>query len=383
MRINGQRTGIIALTKHGAVVGRRILDFLEGEVVLFLPRRTWRDVSDPRIHLFEDELSRLVAELFEGAYCGLIFIMAAGIVVRVISPWIKDKRVDPGVVVVDERGQFVISLLSGHLGGANELAEKVARGIGAMPVITTATDVWGKPAVDLLAKRYGMAIEHFEDLKHINAAIVNDENVEILVDTGLQFSSEWKGWSTYRYIDRGVLSCSTLDVVFREESPGTDAPRVIITNRLLAGSPETPYVILRPRNVIAGVGCRRGVKGEAVISAVLQALKKAGRSSLSIKHLATVDIKKDEPGIKEAASYLNVPLRIVCRAEILQCEEYFTFSEFVKEKIGVGSVCEPSAVLSGHRAELILPKTTIGKVTVALAEERSRWWESGPETSPT
>ncbi|NPV52724.1 MAG: cobalt-precorrin 5A hydrolase [Firmicutes bacterium] len=403
MEIDGRkRIGVIALTKHGAMVGRRILDSLgEEDAVLFLPGRARGPFNDPllfsdlfsdfEIRLFEKGLHHLVAEVFGGTYRALIFVMAVGIVVRVIAPYIKDKRTDPAVIVVDEGGHFAISLLSGHLGGANDLAQKVARGIGAMPVITTATDVWGRPAVDVLAKKFAMGIEHFEDLKHINAAIVNDEGIQIIVDSGLELPPEWKGWDITRYANvktfsNGAFDGPIYDGSIYEGSSVRALPRVIITNRVVTGLPQlpqNPYIILRPKNIIVGLGCRRGAKGEAIIDAVLRALDKTSRSAMSIKHLATIDIKKDEPGLKEAARHFDVPLRIVEKGRILECENDFATSKFVKERIGVGSVCEPAAVLSGRQAKLILPKTIMKGITVAVAEEGSLWWESGPETLPT
>jgi cobalt-precorrin 5A hydrolase len=339
------KLAIIALTESGRTLAKSLGEKLE-EAEIYLPVKL---AEGEDIHSFDTTLRELVAKLFE-EYDALVFIMALGIVVRVIAPYLADKRRDPAVVTIDETGQNVISTLSGHLGGANGLTEKIATLIGANPVISTATDCHGKLAIDLLAQRLDCEIIPFENLKLANSAIVNDKTLNIFTDYHLELDE-----------DENINLYPLKELGQREGFP------VIITNKAIDFSAE--YLQLVPKNIILGIGCRKGISVTEVEDAISYALEKLQLRRESIKALATVDLKKKEIGIVEAANSLEVPLNIISRAEIKRVDFEYTSSEFVKEKIGVGGVCEPVAVLSAKNSQLLLPKTIRGRVTVAVVEE--------------
>lgn len=345
-------TAILALTAGGAQLAHRLAVLL-GNVQLYLPRRLERETVNSCTCYF-DSWQQTVAEAFQ-LHRRLIFIMASGIVVRTLAPLLASKKSDPAVLVLDEQGRFVISLLSGHLGGANLLAEQVAQLLGATAVITTATDVKGVPALDMLAQKLSCDIYPAKIVKVFNRLLVEGEKVNIL--------SQWPLQESLR---RGFNNLT------KEEFAG-EQPTVYITNRQLPGK-QGLRAVLRPRNLVVGMGCRKGVSREQVISAVKGAFRMSGLSLLSLRAIATVDLKMQEPGLQQAASYFRVPLMEVTREEIKSLDGCFTPSEFVQKQIGVGGVCEPTALISSGRGKLILPKQKMGPVTVAIAEAKLWWW---------
>ena len=260
-------------------------------------------------------MSALVEEIF-GRFDGLIFICAAGIVVRMIAPHIVDKLSDPAIVVIDERGQNVISLLSGHVGRANELTAKIAQAIDANPVITTATDVEGKLSVDAIASRFGLIPEPKEAIKVINSAILRGE--EIFVTAG------------------------------------------------------NVRLNLIPQNLIAGIGCRRGTSSVKIFAALQKACAMIHQPIERVKLLASAEAKNDEPGLLSLAEVMGLEIKFFSNEQLQQkIDEYkLAESKFVTRSIGVGNVCEASALCCVEGARFALPKTTFKGVTVALLWER-------------
>lgn len=252
----------------------------------------------------------------------LLFIGACGIAVRAIAPLVRDKTTDPAVVVMDEGGNFVIPILSGHIGGANDLARQVAEKTGATPVVTTATDVRGVPAIDVWAVKNDCAIENPHVIRPVTAALLADKPV-------------------------GVM----------------------ITERTL--TPPYPVTLrLRPRTLAVGVGCKRNTDPEHLETAILSFLEKCGVSLLSVKSLATIDRKKDETAILRFCEKYRLTLNIFTAEELSATEGVFAHSDFVQKTVGVGCVCEPAAVRATS-GRLLMGKTAFEGVTLALAGEEN------------
>lgn len=284
-------------------------------------------------------------------------IMALGIVVRLIAPNLKDKIHDPAVIVVDELGTNVISVLSGHWGGANELTVQLAEGLEANPVITTATDVHGFPAIEMLAKQNGWVIEPLELVKKVNAAIVNDNKVTIYSEVPLEIDQT-----------DNVHIKDFADYCPQRKEEG----RVVLVTNKSAENFLPGTLFLRPQNLYVGVGCRKGVGSIEVRDSIISALRETGLSLNSVKGLSSVDIKSEEQGLLEAAQELKLPIEFfttqAIKAVLKQRPKEFSFSEFVDDKIGVGGVCEPVAIMgAGETSKLVLKKTKNGKVTIAIA----------------
>ena len=238
----------------------------------------------PKILPAASGLSKLVEKNWK-KYDGFVFIMAAGIVVRTIAPYIRDKKIDPAVVVVDEKGRFAVSLLSGHLGGANALAGQVADVLGGQAVITTASDTLGLTALDLWAKKQGLVAETPESLTKASAVMVN---------TGL-----------IRVYFPGYTGELPADFVLIDEAAGTDdIADVIVSNQIVSSNGiawPAGAAVLRPKNLVVGVGCNRGTSAKQIQKALFEALSEHNLSGLSIRNLASIDLKSNEPGLLELA----------------------------------------------------------------------------------
>ncbi len=352
------KTAIISVTDNGARLAARTAAGLAGPVDLYA--KVGRE-GETDAHIYEN-LRDLIAAIY-AKYNGLVFIMAAGIVVRIIAPHIRDKRFDPAVVVMDEAGGHAISLLSGHIGGANDLARAVAAAAGATPVITTATDVANKPSPDVLAARMRLEIEPFNQLKNVNAAIVAGQKVVFFVDHSLP-QHEY-------YIDRaaeeGVMLVTSADLVHADRY---DAAVVISDKELYM---VKPHIFLRPATLVVGIGCRRGVTSAALFTAVADACRKIGRSVKSVAAIGTSVVKEDEIGLLAMVDQMNVPLATYNNEELQKCIDAHRLGtvEFVEDKIGVGNVCEAAALLAAGADTLLLAKTVYDNITVAIAEAKS------------
>ncbi len=352
------KTAVISVTDNGARLAVKVAANLTCKIDLYA--KAGRE-GGTEAQTYES-LGELVAGIYN-KYNGLVFIMAAGIVVRVIAPHIRDKRYDPAVVVMDEAGRHAISLLAGHIGGANELTRVIAKAAGATPVITTATDIQHKPAPDVLAARIGLEIEPFDQLKHINAALVAGKRVVFFIDCSLP--------DYEHYVKLAAEQCIML--VTSEDLVHTDRydAAVVISDKEMYM--VKPHVFLRPATMAVGVGCRRGVPSAALYTAITDACKKIGRSVKSVGTIATTAVKDDEIGLLAMVEQMAVPFRTYGNDELQQCIEKYGLetSAYVEEQIGVGNVCEAAALLAAGTDKLLLGKTIYDKISVAIAEVKS------------
>ncbi|MFQ5561561.1 MAG: cobalt-precorrin 5A hydrolase [Nitrospinota bacterium] len=349
-------TAVICVTVRGMQTGRVILENLEN-AVLFVPEHLTDTPARPgRIIRFKKPLSSITGTLME-KYTQLIFVMATGIVVRHIAPFIVDKRTDPAVVVLDEKGIHVISLLSGHLGGANALALQVASCTKGTPVITTASDIHNKPAIDLVAKSSGCVIENPDRIPAFMRAFLDGDPVGVF-DPEKKISGNFEKY-------KNVIFFNSVE----EAEKNDKLERVLVSNeRYDSRKTKKSALLLRPRNIIAGIGCRRGVLSSEIEEAFSSACEIARVSRFSLNLVATVDLKKNETGLLEFSEKHGVQVRFFSANEI-QAETGNAKEEGqVKSLIGVSGVCEPCAALAGGRGRLLLKKTKYKKkVTIALA----------------
>lgn len=297
----------------------------------------------------ENSLSEWTVETFS-KNDALVFVGACGIAVRAIAPYIKDKTVDPAVVVVDEKGKYAISLLSGHLGGANDLTLEIAEIISAEPVITTATDLNQLFAVDDWAKKNHLHIGDMKLAKEISAAILNGETIGV----SAEFSVEGDLPKLLKYASGGRIG---FRISIHEED-----------------SPFRKTLHLIPQTVTVGIGCRKGISLEAVEELLNQVLKEQNLSVKAIEKICSIDIKKEEPALKQLADKLGIPLQVFSADELELLTGVYTASEFVNQITGVDNVCERAAVL-GSQGELIVRKQALNGVTAAIAVRKGvyRW----------
>lgn len=355
------KIAVVAVTKQGIKLAERTAELLfaagEHNLVIYIPEKFSRSQLGEQWKTYHQPLRELFGELF-AEYDGIVCIMALGIVIRLVAPYVKKKTTDPAIVVMDELGKNVISALSGHWGGANSLALQIAEALQANPVITTATDVNGLPAIEVLAQENGWSVEPFELVKKVNADIVHGNKIIIYSEAPLDLEPT-----------ENIL----IEDFARYSPEQLEESRVILVTNLSAGSFPPNILFLRPQNLCIGIGCRRGVSAYEIKVAIMSALEEAGRAIGSVRSLTSVDIKSNETGLLETAEELNLPVEFFTRKAIQALQSIrkddFAFSEFVNDKIGVGGVCEPVAIMgAGETSKLILPKTKYGKVTIALAE---------------
>lgn len=271
---------------------------------------------------------------------GLIFVGATGIAVRAIAPHLRHKSTDPAVVVVDEGGQFVIPILSGHLGGANDLAREIAALTGAVPVITTATDVNGVFAVDQWARRQGLMVCNPKRILPVSSRLLAGETVGF-----------FSPWPIAGELPQG------LRLVSRGE-----AQVVLDLHR-----PEGDALWLCLKGVRVGMGCRRGTPVSVLRALLEKVLAEADIPQKAVSALCTIDLKKDETGLQELAWELGVPFITYSAQELAQVPGDFTPSPFVEQITGVDNVCERAALAAGGK--LLQKKTAKDGATVALAME--------------
>lgn len=290
-------------------------------------------------------------------YDGLIFIGATGIAVRLIAPFIKHKIKDPAILCIDDKKRYVISLLSGHLGGANELTNLVAEKIGATPIITTASDSRGIESIDMFAKRFDYHMQNMQMITEVTRQMVDGEKI--------YFYSE--------DIDKNIINYDNLVIVDNinkiDKNSSNIKGAILVSSELLniEDYPNFPVAILRPKNINIGIGSRKDIDGEKVINAIKDLFKELNISTKSINSFGTVEVKKNEKGILEAVKYFDSKIKIFSLEEIKKVDYKFNKSEFVKKTIGVYSVAEPSAYLLG--GEFISMRTTHDGITLSVTRE--------------
>lgn len=358
------KIALLVLTDRGLACARRINESLPITVERdFFIHEKVLDHSENQGEVFR-RLGDIVPKLWQ-EYSVLIFVMATGIVVRQIASLLEGKDRDPAVLVLDEEGNFVIPLLSGHLGGANTWANHLACQIGAQAVITTATDVRGLVAPDEYARRYEWKVEPLDHLPTVNRLLLDQGSLNIWTSYPLRPEEAWVKDEHYQFLsDKDKEKANVIISSF----PGLTM--------------KNDQIYLVPPILSVGVGCRRGISTEAVLEGIGSAVKQLGATLKAVSGIYSINLKKDEVGLIEAAKYLRVPFRTFPALELQAVieKEQLSRSKFVKEKIGVDGVCEAASLLGTHRGRLILPKFKGQGVTVAISVENSLSWALGPET---
>ena len=330
-----QTIGIIAFTKAGCALAKKLADGLGlGSGSVCGPARGADELGIEAYGSLD-----VWTQAHFATDDALIFVGASGIAVRAIAPHVRDKFSDPAVVSVDEVGRFVVPLLSGHVGGANELAREVAAITGGQAAVSTATDVNGLFAVDEWAARHGFAILERSIAKEISAALLDGRPVGFKSDFELDEKPS------------GVTE-GAADIGF-----------VVSLDDSAMPFPRTLHLV--PRVATVGVGCRKGTDPSALEQAVADALAEANVSAKAVTAIASIDVKKDELAILELASKMGWSPVFYTADELAAVPGEFSSSDFVKRTVGVDNVCERAACASG--GELVLGKQAGGGITVAIA----------------
>ncbi len=339
-----KKRAIYCLTSKGAKLGYRIKQLIGAD--LFVHEKIKIEFNCLRFK----SLSSLISKVFH-AYREHIFITAMGIAVRSISPYLNTKESDPAVVVIDQNGRFCISVLSGHLGGANELCKRIANFIKAIPVITTATDTEGISSVELLAKKKGMDIENLSALKEVSLAMIEKEPIQ-LFDPDNIFPLDYP--DVIKVSDETEWEKDTAGVWVSWKKTE------VLNNKL----------IVVPKSLVLGIGCNRGTKKEEIRDAVHSVFSSFNLNIKAISLISTIDKKRDEKGILEFANEINVAVKFFSSEE-LNCINVPNPSKITQKHVRTKSVCEASAIAAAKMGEIIVPKQKFKNVTIAVALKKA------------
>lgn len=333
------KIGIVFFTENG----KRIYEELNEKLTA-----TYEDIELlPRDKNGGESLQQWVEWCFKNVEA-IVFVSATGIAVRSISPFVRSKLSDPAVIVVDDAGRFAISLLSGHVGGANKLTEKISSILGSTAVITTATDVNGRLAIDEWAVKNNLAIRDIKPAKDIAMALLRDEKIKTASNVQIEVLNEQIVLVDDKEARAGDMG---INISWKEEK--------LFKNELK----------LIPKCLTLGIGCKRGKSKDDIKALVEKVINENGICKESIKNIASIDLKKDEVGLIELADELNVPFVTYGANELLKVQGQFPKSDFVKEIVGVDNVCQRAAKLCSKHGMIAVEKTSLNGVTLSIGIE--------------
>lgn len=303
------------------------------------------------VRAVEKRIGEWAAEQFEEGNA-MLFVGACGIAVRAIAPCVRDKLSDVPVLVADEKGRYVIPILSGHAGGANELAVRLAKGIGAEAVITTATDLNRRFAADIFAKKNSLFITNKDGIAKVSSKVLAGETITVSVEPG--------------HLDG---DCRPPEGIRMTEYPPKGRTDVVITSE---GRQFEAALLLRPREYVIGMGCQKGKEAEKIGAFIAENLEKAGILLTQVSGLASIDVKKEEPGLLAWSRKARIPFVTYTAGELAAMEGDFHRSGFVQRQVGVDNVCERAALkLCGPGGRLVYEKHAEQGMTFAAA--RREW----------
>ena len=321
------------------------------ELSLKLKEKLDQDSTIIKNDLFHKNVKKIFPILFY-EYDAIIAIMASGILIRSIAPLVESKTSDPAVLNIDDNGNFVISTLSGHLGGANSLTQKVAELIDATPVITTSTDVNKKLGIDVIARNLYFEIDNTNEILYFNKAVLDGKEISFTVNPNANFDY------LYDYLNENALKINISISYSSKISPDEIFAEV-----------DGHEITLKKRKLVVGIGCRRGKECVKIHDGLKKSFDDLNLPLSRIDMFSSVEIKKDEIGLLELSDKMGIPINFVDleRMKMFESKD-IQKSEFVKSKFGIYGVCEPSALITaGFDSKLIYKKTSYNGVTIAVA----------------
>ena len=335
------KIAIISVSKKGLKLSKTLYDKLESDSTVI------------KTDLYHKNVKKTFPLIF-AEYDAVIAIMASGILVRSIEQLIKSKDKDPAVLNIDDNGRFVISILSGHLGGANKLTEKISKLISATPVITTSTDINHKLGIDVLAGDLYLSIDSKDEILYFNKAILEGREISLTINPNKNCTY------LFEYLNNNTLEIN-LSIYYSSKVKASEIIAEVDSHKL----------VLKERKIVLGIGCRRNKKCEEIYTAFKKALEVLNIHPSRINQIASAEIKSNEKGILDLSSKLNIPVNFVDMDKLELFESpLITKSEFVKSKFGIYSVCEASSLIeAGFDSQLLFKKTSYDGVTIAVSIE--------------
>ena len=345
-----EKISVLAITKNGVNIGLKLKEIFP-DWKIFAPSKFSNDMN--KIVWYSESTSDKIVELFKNNNA-LICLFSLGAVIRLISPYLKDKKTDPAVIVIDDKTNFVISVLSGHLGGANELTQIIAQKLDAIPVITTAADVNKTISVDLVGKEFGWKIDDDSTVTKISAHMVNDENIGIYQEAG---KINW-----LKELPKNVKIYYSLEEMKNSDSKGY----MIISDRILEGDFLKNSVVYRPPCLVVGIGLHWDTSKETIKKGLDFCLQKFKLSEKSIAKLVSIKKPEDVKGLVDIGREMGVAVEYVNREDLAEISTPNP-SNMVKAFEGTSSVSEAAAIkVSGGK--LIVEKQKFPpNLTIAIA----------------
>ena len=353
MNLEDKKIAILSITNNGRELALRIKEIMKNVDVFFIKKDT--DYKNDEVIVVNKGLKEFIPQIFD-KYDYLVFIMATGIVVRTIAPLIISKFSDPAILVMDEKGNNIISLLSGHMGGANEMTLYMSDLINSHPVITTATDVNKKSSLDMIAKKLNGHIDDFRDnVLKINSMLVNNEEVHLYIDGNYKINHQ--GFTLY------------------DEKTDLDKVRnlVVVTNKkdinkILNKNIENlneKIIKVTPKDIVIGVGCKKNTDSKHMKNSLIKFLAEYNIDINAVKEIGSIEIKKDEKAIIDLAKFLDVKFKTFSVEEISKVDYLYEKSDWVKKNVGVYSVSDPVAHLLSE-GRVIINKQKYDGITFSI-----------------
>jgi cobalt-precorrin 5A hydrolase len=347
-----EKVSIIAITKNGIKIGLD-LKKISSSWQIYAPTKFSDD--NPEVNWYSEPTGNKLAELF-AASDALVCIFSLGAVIRLISPYIKDKKTDPAVLVIDDKAKFVISALSGHLGGANQLTEEIAQTLGAIPIITTAADVNKTIAVDLLGKEFGWRIDDDSNVTKVSAFMVNEEKIGVYQDTG---NRDW--WNAK--LPSNVTVYNSIEELKNSQSKGY----LIITDKKIDDSKILQNaVVYRPPSLVVGVGLHGDTTKDTILEGMKFCLEKYKLDAKSVAKLVSIKKKEDVQGLVELGAEMKIPVQYFEKEELATIE-IPNPSETVQAFEGTPSVSEAAAIKSSGGNLVVEKQKFPPNLTIAIA----------------
>jgi cobalt-precorrin 5A hydrolase len=364
------KIALIAITKHGVEHARELKSKLAGaEFWVSEKQKALAPDADGNFATIKD----FTAEAWD-RYDALVYHVSLGAVIRTVAPFLKGKDVDPAVVTVDDGKRFAISVLSGHVGGANELTEEVAAALGATPVVTTASDARATIPVDILGRELGWTLEDKANVTPVSAAVVNEKPIAFIQECG-----EEKWWTRPTPLPKSIQVFTSIRAAQKagpESNPGgLFEAYLVVSDRATASLKEDlqdvwdKVVIYRPKSLCLGMGCDAGTDLDEVWGLVDQTFAEAGFSTQSIRSIASIDLKSNEESLHQLSQKTGAELIFYTRDQLNGQGTISTPNPVVEKYTGAVGVSEPSAMLSAGVDSLVVTKKKSKRATLAVARK--------------
>ncbi len=356
------RWAVLTLNSQGIDIGMQLYemgrDREDFEVDIYTNKPTDRE----EVRLFELPVSQFYEQMSDG-YDAIIYIMAMGIIVRSIQP--RDKRYDKPVICIQLRGEYVIPVIGGHLGGANEVATQIAEHLGAQAVITTASDLCQLDSVDMIAKKKGWSLLDMEGAKKVTADWVEGKKSLILSEVpleGLSLEAEHihAVYDSKAWFESDLKEDYTSLLMITSNKKGNIAKQLHIER----------HVQLIPKHLVLGIGCRKGISYEHIHASVNRFMMEAGYYEEAIGMVASIDLKREEEGIVKWAEHKQVPFVTYTAADLDDVMDKFEGSRFVQSVTGSRGVCMPAGYIASNYGECVVKKQVDNGVTLSLWKRR-------------